>query len=286
MLTNLNNIPWASLTHAYGPAIDVPDLIKNLASTNEVKRKYALNELYGNIFHQGSRYEATPHVIPFILQLLQQDEVGGKDELIVLLVHLALGYTDELLPIGIDPVAMRELYRQDEAKLSPEELKQAREYGYSATALVQCYDLVNDNMSIITQYIDHEEIQVRKAALYALAWFPEFEQTSVPLLKTKLSNCEDEKELVVAILSLGVLAQRVPDALYGVSLGRYLNADSIVLRTASAIAIARSPMPPKVKGILEAADAHGDLEQVSDIHFNEGNLCDYADQMLEYCGVS
>jgi hypothetical protein len=46
---------------------------------------------------------------------------------------------------------MRELYRQDEAKLSPEELKQAREYGYSATALVQGTELqqldkVNDTV--------------------------------------------------------------------------------------------------------------------------------------------
>ena len=59
MLEQLDEVAWASLSHAYGSADDVPELIRAPASPDGELRESALSELYGNIVHQGTRWEAT-----------------------------------------------------------------------------------------------------------------------------------------------------------------------------------------------------------------------------------
>src|SRR5688572_1234691 len=61
-------VDWAALTHAYGPADDVPDLLRDLAGGSSK----ALTELYGAIWHQGTVYEATAHAVPFLIRILDE----------------------------------------------------------------------------------------------------------------------------------------------------------------------------------------------------------------------
>ncbi|MFD9293003.1 hypothetical protein ACFWBV_33035 [Streptomyces sp. NPDC060030] len=61
--------PWASLTHAYGSAADVPDCLRALAGDDDEKAEEALSELYGSILHQRSVYEATAHAVPFLARM-------------------------------------------------------------------------------------------------------------------------------------------------------------------------------------------------------------------------
>jgi hypothetical protein len=68
-LAGLDDVDWAGLRHAYGPAGDTPGLLRALVSESPAKREHAVHELYGNIFHQGSRYEATAHAVPFLAGL-------------------------------------------------------------------------------------------------------------------------------------------------------------------------------------------------------------------------
>ena len=49
------------LHHAYGPAEDVPNQLRALISHDEKQRDEALYALHGNIWHQGTIYEATSH---------------------------------------------------------------------------------------------------------------------------------------------------------------------------------------------------------------------------------
>jgi hypothetical protein len=63
-LERLDDVPWGSLTHAYGAADDVPGLLRELASGDAEAREAALHELHGNVWHQGTVYEATAHVVP------------------------------------------------------------------------------------------------------------------------------------------------------------------------------------------------------------------------------
>ena len=58
MLNQLDKIPWGSLKHAYGFAEDVPEQLRGLLNSDSKIRENSLWSLYGNIFHQGTRYQA------------------------------------------------------------------------------------------------------------------------------------------------------------------------------------------------------------------------------------
>jgi hypothetical protein len=68
----LDDVPWAQLHHAYGSAADVPKLIRALISPDAKTRSDAWYELHGNLWHQGTIYEATGHVVPTLLGLLRR----------------------------------------------------------------------------------------------------------------------------------------------------------------------------------------------------------------------
>ncbi|MFC8824684.1 hypothetical protein ACFT9I_04900 [Streptomyces sp. NPDC057137] len=69
IFANLDAQPWAEREHAYGSADDVPDQLRALASDDAEEAEEALYELYGNIVHQGSVYEATAHAVPYPARL-------------------------------------------------------------------------------------------------------------------------------------------------------------------------------------------------------------------------
>jgi hypothetical protein len=95
VLERLDEVPWSTLTHAYGSAADVPELLRGLASADPDEREAALSELHGNAWHQGAVYPATPHLVPFLLELLAEPELPGKAGLLRYLGRLAQGESEE-----------------------------------------------------------------------------------------------------------------------------------------------------------------------------------------------
>lgn len=91
MLEGLAGIDWGSLNHAYGAAADVPDLLRALASPERKVRSRALYGLYGNIWHQGTVYEATAYAVPFLIELLREAMVQDKAEILGLLQAISRG---------------------------------------------------------------------------------------------------------------------------------------------------------------------------------------------------
>lgn len=67
MLAGIAEVDWEGLYHAYGPASDVPVLLGAVTVGDDPTRAAAWWELWGNIHHQGSVYEATlPAVAPLV----------------------------------------------------------------------------------------------------------------------------------------------------------------------------------------------------------------------------
>jgi len=91
MLEGLDGIDWQDLSHAYGSATDVPHLIRSLASTHKETREQALYELYGTIWHQGTVYKATAYAVPFLIELLKDEAIEDKDQILGLLSRIATG---------------------------------------------------------------------------------------------------------------------------------------------------------------------------------------------------
>jgi hypothetical protein len=77
VLRGLTEIPWGDLSHAYGPARDVPGLLRAVALGDAEAAKDAIHELYGNIWHQGTVYEATTHAVPFLARMAAADTAPG-----------------------------------------------------------------------------------------------------------------------------------------------------------------------------------------------------------------
>jgi hypothetical protein len=92
MLERLDSVPWVELEHAYGSAADVPGLLRKLLDPDPAVRSETIWTLYGNVFHQGTRYPATPYVIPFLIELCESSETPGRGELLDYLKSLITGY--------------------------------------------------------------------------------------------------------------------------------------------------------------------------------------------------
>src|SRR4051812_1318860 len=90
-LAGLDEIDWSQLSHAYGPATDVPDLLRALAASEESHENDddPIYELYGNIYHQGTVYEATAHAVPFLVRLASDSKINRRDDIIGLLHSIA-----------------------------------------------------------------------------------------------------------------------------------------------------------------------------------------------------
>ncbi|MGW2987562.1 hypothetical protein [Streptomyces goshikiensis] len=65
-LDGLDARPWSSLSHAYGSAGDIPDLLRALTGADVDAADEALSELYGSVLHQGTVYAASAEAVPFL----------------------------------------------------------------------------------------------------------------------------------------------------------------------------------------------------------------------------
>lgn len=93
MLDRLAEIPWKRLRHAFGPAEDVPELLRALeTAAAELKGEQSpLWHLCGNIWHQGTVYEATSHAVPFLIELAACPRVPSRLGILDLLAAIATG---------------------------------------------------------------------------------------------------------------------------------------------------------------------------------------------------
>lgn len=98
----LRSVDWSRYHHAYGPADDVPDLLLAIANADHDIEAFssATSALWGNVFHQGTRWGVTSKTVPFFIELLTTGPraVRAKRFLVTYLHHLALGYPESVFP--------------------------------------------------------------------------------------------------------------------------------------------------------------------------------------------
>ncbi|WP_312404549.1 hypothetical protein [Brevundimonas sp.] len=75
-MLELDDSRWSELTHAYGAASDIPDLLHALAKRPQ--QQGANNEpwftLWSSLFHQGDVYTASYAAIPHVVQIAVSEE--------------------------------------------------------------------------------------------------------------------------------------------------------------------------------------------------------------------
>jgi hypothetical protein len=233
MLEKLNEIPWASLTHAYGPANDVPALILALRSPDEEVRQETWTELYGNIWHQGTIYEATAYAVPFLVELLLDPSVQQKDWILGFLAEIANGtsYWDVHQHVPFIQHAQREQIASGQMadKIARELawVKAARDAVNAGSPVYRALLKHNDNQirmasafllsnfpdnldALQAAYADEESGEVRAAEALALGDLGAGNHTVAKLLTETLTSSQSNLERVASAIALGKLAASVP----------------------------------------------------------------------------
>jgi hypothetical protein len=90
-LAGLDEVDWSVVRDAYGPATDIPALLRALVSANPKHREFACELLHQRIWHQGNVYSATAAVIPFLYNLLEADGPHNKEHVASLIGYIADG---------------------------------------------------------------------------------------------------------------------------------------------------------------------------------------------------
>ena len=303
LLAGLEEIDWAGLRHAYGPAGDVPGLLRALVSESPAERRRAVHGLYSNVFHQGSRYEATAYAVPFLARLALDPRTPQRDAILHLLVALAIGYDEAYLPGGVDIAGwrasverirtadpaqrLRELdawveAARDEADRQVRGMYRAVDDPTaelrSALDELAAYDAVRAEVPRLRGLLRDGDPRVRAAAAYLTGWFPQEAPGSVSALRVLLAAEARPGVAANAVVSAGLLGDTglIP------RLRKGLSGPEPLIRWADAIALARlGDAGADVTGVLAAACVEPpEPGPEPTVRFLDGNLRGYAAQTL------
>ncbi len=279
MLEKLDSIPWTELQDAYGIASDIPKLIRALVSPQKEVRFSSRRELANRINRQGSCYQVTPFVVPLLFELIGRPLGPDRHLLIYDLVSIAIGPDGDYLPYDFDLEEFRKVFAARAAGLSD-----ARR-GTLATGPhieLECYESVNARSDNFVELARDDVEDVVVASIFALCWFPECSQ-AIPLLMQRLKLHEQTRSREVAncAISYALLCLHSHRELCDSVLTPLLKHPIPYVRTAGAIALARTNPSEDVVGILDEAAKNDEFQDLFDIiPFNGGDLQNYAAKVL------
>lgn len=188
MLTGIEEVDWASLGHAYGPADDVPELLRGLASADPAERETALDGMYGAVHHQGDVYDSTLACIPFLLELVADPAVQDRGCIVELLTSIGgieLDDDDELDELGADD----------------EEFIPAANYAMAAAAIAAGAD-------VFLGLVSDRDPEVRLTAPCALASLHPEPARVLTLLRERLTVERDTEVRLALVAAVGRIALR------------------------------------------------------------------------------
>ncbi|MEV7180316.1 hypothetical protein [Kitasatospora sp. NPDC093679] len=209
LLAGLDDIDRAALGHAYGSAEDVPGRLRTVCGPDDEARENAFRSLFGNIFHQGSRYSASPYAVPFLTRIAVAGRADARVDARLLLTRLAVDRHDEYdLPLGIGTAAwraaaispeesMRRYEEQIAAETDEERLKKLRDgraycaAGHPVDAhegALRSYDAVRAQLPVLLELLGDPAPEIRTSTAYLLGWFPEEAEAALPPLLARLDG--------------------------------------------------------------------------------------------------
>lgn len=210
LLAGIEEVEWEKWEHAYGPATDVPGLLRELLS--EETQEDAQYELYGNIIHQGTVYPATKHVIPWLLKLLAPESTADRVWLLQYLLDLAWGDSYMRQHAHLDDDGSEEYgARMAEEVSHVDQVRAAVVEGFPVYAEL----FTSEDVSVVGAAIDlivgvpelmerlqaeawssmaklfvHSDSRLRTKAVMGLAWHPDWERVSNDVERARTDKSE------------------------------------------------------------------------------------------------
>lgn len=210
MLEGLDRVPWGQLEHAYGTAEDVPGLLRQLADPDPEVRQRVMHELYGNLFHQGTRYPATPYAVPFLIELCGDPGVPDRGELLRYWGDLIVDYFNvRERPVWGDGERIYwDREPMEDASNDPDGPDDP-DYPY-VEALHAIYRESLRGYGLLETLLEAGEPSVRAGATWVLACLPTEAERSVPLLESRLPGETEAAVRGALVFALGELGAEAP----------------------------------------------------------------------------
>ncbi|WP_037881974.1 HEAT repeat domain-containing protein [Streptomyces sp. NRRL S-378] len=190
MINDLESIAWASLGHAYGPAGDVPQWLRDMVSSDDEVRDKAFSSFYGAAHHQGDVYPCTVASLPFLFDMADSPSTPDRASVVALIVSIGREAVDrdEIggVWIGID--------------------------GEETTAYQDAAALIRGRGEVFVGYACDPDARVRSAAIAGLGLFLDDAERAVGVLRARLDAEDGTMERLLVIRTMGDLALRLPAA--------------------------------------------------------------------------
>lgn len=209
MLEGLDTIDWSQINSENGPAMHIPTAIREIVSENDEIRQRGYDTLCLSLEDQGLVYQAAAYAVPFLLEILDQPHIKGKEKLLEMLLYLGC----------------KDAYHSQHYQCLEEHLrtKQRKEWEKSSVSFMSSQTIesehyfkvwgertaqaVHEGLPLFLMLLDESDPVVRIAALNILAYFEEDRSKIVPSIRAKLAT--ETNENVIACL-LAVLGQLLP----------------------------------------------------------------------------
>jgi hypothetical protein len=243
-LSGVDDVPWDRLHHAYGTADDVPDLLRALRSSDEETRSQAHYRLRGNIYHQGTRWEASSHAVPFLVELAVDPGTPQRALVVQLVRIVGLGdVRDEDLPFhaadafqaaddATDAQVARMVAVLYDEELDLEEIPDDVQIAIDARWRRDCYQSAAEHVATYRAWLVDDDAEVGARAAELLAWFPADETTVAALVN------DPPHAMVRASANLTLAHLPKPDQDVDSYLTAQLGSDDELVRRTAAVALA------------------------------------------------
>jgi hypothetical protein len=202
MLDGLDKVPWENLSHAYGTATNIPDRIRAIVSSRGARQEAAIDEFGNDICHQGSSYSATAPCIPFICAIINNPRMPRRDQLVSLLLTIAIGLDRDML---YDGIRLTDYLARLEREAANWPASRPRPTSWGPFVCLETYFGVQRAVGGLIGRLHDKNRLVRIHTTYLLAWFPSKRRTTLPLLRTAMTSAKRWDELANSILCVGLL---------------------------------------------------------------------------------
>ena len=193
MFAGLDEIDWHRLEHAYGAADDVPGWLRSLATQED--ESDALMYLSLSLCHQGTVYSASASAVPYLIELLTDKPMQGKEGLLRLLAGMAHG----------------EAYHRQHFLFYSEARRQdpsfQRELAEQVVWAERTREAVRRGLPVYLELLTDADPHLRREAAYTLAQLKADATAILPLLYAQLAQEDDLQARASMALSLGVLGE-------------------------------------------------------------------------------
>ena len=188
ILAGVGDVDWSAVTHAHGPATDVPALLRAAVSDDLDHRDFAWQLLFETVWHCGTVYPATAKVVPFLYRLLENDDVPDQWQAALLLASIADG--DSYLAVhATDPqsVAIFEQIAAERGSTLAEDM--AREL----TDVDAARQAVRTQLDLLYPYLRDPEPNIRASVAIAIGHYPDIVTRLLADLTAALRDEPDEE---------------------------------------------------------------------------------------------